>query len=216
MSTVHASRRQEDRDRARSRILAAATALFYRHGIDRVTFGAVAKKARLSRPLVYFYFPDKRTLFVEACLLAGQQLAGRFVAASTGAPTGLDAVEAIGRAYVAFQEEEPALFFLLMAHTPADRAKLTGDSPEACMVQQELAVMNLVTDSVKRGIADGSIRPDVGDPLTVALCLWGFTHGLAQLGATQRATIEDFHGTPIARFRDTGFQTLRRSLQAGV
>lgn len=216
MSTVNASRRQEDRDRARSRILAAATALFHRHGIDRVTFGAVAKKARLSRPLVYFYFPDKRALFVEACLLAGQQLGERFLAASTGAPTGLDAVEAIGRAYVAFQEEEPALFFLLMAHTPTDRAKLAGDSPEACMAQQELAVMNLVTGSVKRGIADGSIRPDVGDPLTVALCLWGFTHGLAQLGATQRATIEDFHGTPIARFRDTGFQTLRRSLQAGV
>ena len=216
MSTVNASRRQEDRDRARSRILAAATALFFRHGIDQVTFGAVAKRARLSRPLVYFYFPDKRTLFVETCLLAGRKLGERFVAASMGAPTGLDAVEAIGRAYVAFQEEEPELFFLLMAHSPKDRAKLAGDSPEACMAQQELAVMNLVTDAVKRGIADGSIRPDVGDPLTVSLCRWGFTHGLAQLGATQRATIENFHGTPIARFRDTGFQTLRRSLQAGI
>ena len=216
MPTESASRRQEDREKARSRIIAAATGLFYRHGVEKVTFGAIAKKARLSRPLVYFYFPDKRSLFVEACLRAGRALGERFVQAATAAKTGLDAVEAIGRAYVAFHEEEPELFFLLMANTANDRKLLEGDSPEACLARQEFDVMGLVTAAVKRGIADGSIRPDVGDPLTVALCLWGFTHGLAQLGATQRATIENFHGTPISRFRDTGFATLRRSLQASI
>jgi hypothetical protein len=34
-------------------------------------------------------------------------------------------------------------------------------------------------------VKDGSIRKDVGDLKSVAIVLWGFTHGVLQLAATK-------------------------------
>ena len=60
--TYIAERRQEERDRRRAEIVDAADALYAEAGWDVMTMDQVARRARLSRALVYVYFNDKADL----------------------------------------------------------------------------------------------------------------------------------------------------------
>ncbi len=110
-----AERREEEKERRRSEILAAAEALYAKQGWDAVTMDQVARSARLSRALVYVYFQDKEDLLFAIGDRAMQLLKTRFEAAAAGPGTGLQHVEAIGRAYMGYALEFPALFRCLLA-----------------------------------------------------------------------------------------------------
>ena len=71
---------------------------------------SVARRARLSRALVYVYFKDKRDLHFGIAARAMQTLLTRFEEASSRSRSGLDKVVAIGRAYMAYGQEFPHYF----------------------------------------------------------------------------------------------------------
>jgi len=50
------ARRQEEKDRRRAEIVDAAEALYAETGWDAITMDQVARRARLSRALLYVYF----------------------------------------------------------------------------------------------------------------------------------------------------------------
>ncbi|HRI12209.1 MAG TPA: TetR/AcrR family transcriptional regulator [Verrucomicrobiota bacterium] len=209
-----ASRRQTERDQARTKILAAATYLFAHKGIENVTFGDVARRAKSSRPLVYFYFPDLRTLVLEASHVAARRLQERMVAAVGSTRTGLDAILALGRSYVAYHEAEPENFFVCMVPVNPSRNGKRPTELEERILSVERAMMGMVEAAVARGVRDGSVRPDLGETLTVAMSLWAFVQGLVQLSTGHRDTIERFFGLGLERFLDAGFKTLSAALAA--
>src|SRR5882724_9297574 len=45
------------------RVLDAATDVFLRYGFGRTTMGDIAKRARISRPALYLWFPNKDAIF---------------------------------------------------------------------------------------------------------------------------------------------------------
>lgn len=189
--------------------------LFAERGLENVTYGDIARKARLSRPLIYFYFPDLQTLFMEAIILGSAELHRRFMGAVSPAQRGIEQIMAIGRAYVAFATEEPALFQLL-AH---NESKQPTDEPEHPLTEECTrhydAIMALLVAALQKGVRDRSIRRDIGDPGKVAVCLWGLTHGLIQLAATKQPTIECKLGAPFADMPGFGLDLICRSLRAG-
>ncbi len=207
-------RRDEDREKRRGQILRAASELIARKGLENVTFGEIARKARLSRPLVYFYFPDLRTLFLEAVLRAHADLRSRFEEAGIRGGTGIERIENIGRAYARFHRESPASFQLcaLFDSNPG----YAGDPGAAAagLKESELATHCLCADAIRTGLADGSIRSDVGDPDQVALVLWACVHGLAQLGAMRGPSLEKLAGLGEERLVEAGIGLLRRALIA--
>jgi hypothetical protein len=69
-----------------------------------------------------------------------------------------------------------------------------------------------VVKAIECGIADGSIRPDVGDPVMLAVTLWSFTHGLAQLAMAKGSDMARF-GIGIPELSNYGFDLLRRVTQ---
>lgn len=95
-----ADRRQEEKDRRRAEIVDAAENLYRELGWDAVTMDSVARRARLSRALVYVYFKDKRELHFAISERAMEMLRRRFEDARSRARTGIDQIEAIGRAYI--------------------------------------------------------------------------------------------------------------------
>lgn len=103
-------RRQEERSRRREQIITAAEAMYLELGWDDVTIDAVARRARLSRALVYVYFKDKRDLHFAIVLRALDVLRERFQSAMDQVRTGLEKIEAIGRAYLIFAQEYPHYF----------------------------------------------------------------------------------------------------------
>ncbi len=205
---------RRDAAKARRCILDAAVQLFHQRGLDQVTFGDVARRARLSRPLVYFYFPDMRTLLLEAVLLGTRERRQRFDAAVNAKLNGLEEAAALGRAYLQFHFDRPALFFLCMATGPRLGGPGEPAPLERLLLNEEQGAMDLVARAVARGIQDGSIRPDVGNPKTVALSLWGLSHGLAQCSSAQGQLMEQHYQVPVPVFLETGFALLTQSLAA--
>lgn len=177
-----AERRQEEKDRRRGEILDAATALYREIGWDDVTMDAVARRARLSRALVYVYFKDKDELHLAIVVQALDLLRERFTAAAARERRGLDKTAAIGRAYIAYAYEFPHYF------DACARMELRSATPESASPQELACVQHgdrvhaVVIDALAAGTADGSIRADAGPPLLVSRVLWGFIHGILQIG----------------------------------
>lgn len=186
-----AERRQEEKDRRRNEIIDAAEDLYRTLGWDAVTMDSVAKRARLSRALVYVYFKDKRDLHFAIAIRALEMLRTRFEQASARARTGIEKVEAIGRAYMAYGQEFPHFFDAcarLEAHAPDGTE--AGHQVHACL-EEGKRVHNVVVEALAAGQRDGTIRSDLGDLQVTSRVLWGFTHGLIQIALTKAGPLAE-------------------------
>jgi AcrR family transcriptional regulator len=206
-----AQRRVEEKERRRAEILDAAEALYAKEGWDLVTVDQVARGARLSRALVYVYFKDKEEILFAIGERAMCLLRDRFKAAAARSALGVEKIEAIGRAYMAYAFEFPHYFdfcskFNAQAGTPEP-----GSHDLACRAAGDEAI-GVVVQAIECGIADGSIRPTVGDPIMLAVTLWSFTHGLAQLAMAKGSDMARF-GIAIPELSNYGFDLLRRVTQ---
>jgi AcrR family transcriptional regulator len=180
-----AERRLEEKEARRRQIVDAAEQVAAEVEWDALTMDQVARKARLSRALVYVYFKDKFDLHCAICERALLLLGDRFEQAAARFPRGLDKVEALGRAYVAFSQEVPHYFAALArfeAHAP-QHAEAEGNEA-ACMAAGD-RVHRIMVECIEVGIADGSVSGELGNPYLTAVTLWGFMHGIIQLGATK-------------------------------
>ncbi len=200
------------REHSRDAIVAAAIRLFAEHGLENVTFGQIAKAAKVSRPLVYFHFSNQRTLFLECVFQATRELRDRFIRTIDPADRGIDQLETMGRTYFGLHDDAPALFQVLAmyeAQPPADSS--TRELYERIeLLHTEMD--ELKSEIVMRGIRDGSIRRDVGAPHLVGTCLWAFCHGLAQLLAVKGPHLCQCLGFDLPKTVDTGIAMLRRAL----
>jgi len=176
-----AERRQEEKERRRDEIVEAAEELYRELGWDAVTMDSVARRARLSRALVYVYFKDKQDLHFAIAARALEMLRQRFTEATARARTGMDKVEACGRAYMAYAQEFPH-FFDACARLESLEPGATEPSPQALpCVECGKRVHDVVVEALATGQRDGTIRQDVGDLQVVSRVLWGFIHGLIQI-----------------------------------
>src|SRR5215831_13039092 len=105
-----AERRQEEKERRRADILDAAEQVLSSVGWEELTMDQVARKARLSRALLYVYFGDKVDLMYGICERALIMLGQRMDEAVARHKRGLDQMIAMGRAYIAFSQEFPGYF----------------------------------------------------------------------------------------------------------
>lgn len=207
-----AERREEEKERRRSEIIAAALALYAEQGWDSLTMDHVARKARLSRALLYVYFRDKDDLLFAISSLGLEELRRRFEAAAAAHQPGIDKVTAIGRAYVAFQHDLPHLYDSCARY----HAHSAGDQPAvepnecACIASGD-AVLGVILAALRTGIADGSIRADIGPPEVVAITLWSFTHGLIQI-MTNKGPELAMHGIGVDALAEQSFAMLRYML----
>jgi AcrR family transcriptional regulator len=204
-------RRQEERDRRRAEIVDAAEALYAETGWDAVTMDQVARRARLSRALVYVYFRDKPDLHLALVERALDTLRTRFEAARTGKPRGIDEVEAIGWAYLAFARDLPHCFDACARFEARTSSDGLQPNEVACMAAGH-RVHETIVASLNRGVADGSIRADIGDPYLTSLALWAFSHGVVQIAATKAGQMTA-QGIPVQRFFDQAIVLALRTLQ---
>jgi AcrR family transcriptional regulator len=180
-----ADRRQEEKDRRRAEIVDAAENLYREIGWDAVTMDAVARKARLSRALVYVYFKDKSELHLAITERSLEALRTRFEEASARVRTGIDQIEAMGRAYMAFGLEFPHYFDACARLEQRATDSAEKGSTEAAVMEMGRRVHEVVVAALEAGQRDGSIRADIGDLNVTSRVLWGFTHGLMQIAITK-------------------------------
>jgi TetR/AcrR family transcriptional regulator len=207
-----AERRQEEKDRRRSEIVDAAEALYSEIGWDAVTMDQVARRARLSRALLYVYFKDKQDLHLALVERALDALRESFIEAQRGHADGLREVEAIGRAYLAYAREKPHYFDACARYQAHEVCSDEAHTNEAACMAAGHRVHEVIVESLNRGMADGSIRSDLGNPYVTALSLWAFSHGVIQIAANKGGQIEH-EGTPLPEFVEHAFGLALRSLK---
>jgi AcrR family transcriptional regulator len=203
-----AERREEEKEQRRAEIIDAAEQLYAETGWDAVTMDRVAKSARLSRALIYVYFQDKNDLLLAIAERALADLRVRFVAAGAAHEAGLDKVQAIGRAYVLFQQEMPYRFDACSRFHAHQAAGHPTD--DACTAAGD-AVIGVIVEALVQGQADGSIRRDIGNPAQVCVMLWAFTHGLIQIGTNKTQEIARL-GIEVSQLMEGSFSMLRYML----
>lgn len=206
-----AERREEEKERRRLEIIEAAERLYAKAGWDGLTMDQLAREARLSRALLYVYFKDRAELHLAIVARAFELLQQRFREAAGRAALGLDKVQAIGRAYVAFSHEFPH-YFDACARFQAAQHQADGSSVlQDCAAAGDAAIAEVVA-ALEVGRADGSVRPDLGTTVLTATALWGFTHGIIQLMATKGAELLR-HGVTQDQMADQSLLLLRHSLR---
>ena len=206
-----AERREDEKERRRGEILNAAEALYVDKGWEAVTVDQVARSARLSRALVYVYFRDKEDLLFAIGERAMRLLRERFTAALGTRRTGMDQIEAIGRAYIGYAHEFPHYFDFCSRFQSHSETTDAGSNEDTCRLMGD-QVLGAVVQAITNGIGDGSVRPDIGDPRMLAMTLWAFTHGIIQLAMIKGADLAR-HGIAIPDFTDNAMLLLRRMAQ---
>jgi AcrR family transcriptional regulator len=209
-----AQRRVEEKERRRAEILDAAEALYAKEGWDLVTVDQVARGARLSRALVYVYFKDKEDILFAIGERAMCLLRDRFIAAAAGQKAGVEKIEAIGRAYMSYAFEFPHYFDFCSKFNARSGSPEPGSHDLACRVAGDEAI-GVVVQAIECGIADGSVRPTIGEPIMLAVTLWSFTHGLAQLAMAKGNDMARF-GIGVPELSNYGFGLLRLVTQAST
>ncbi|MFE3517250.1 TetR/AcrR family transcriptional regulator [Streptomyces sp. NPDC059166] len=109
-------RRRMGVEERRAQLIDVALELFSSRSPDEVSVDEIAAAAGISRPLVYHYFPGKRSLYEAALRRAAHDLAGRFAQAHEG-PLGARLLRVMRR-YFDFVEEHGPGFSALMRGGP--------------------------------------------------------------------------------------------------
>ncbi len=97
-------RRNED---TRTAILQSAARLFGRLGYSGASVRAIVEEAGVSKPMLYYYFPDKRTLMEELLRSAFRRLASMVRERVRDASDLREALISAAEAHFAFYEEDP-------------------------------------------------------------------------------------------------------------
>jgi len=197
MSTARRTQ-QERRDQAEAALLDAAAELVVEEGVHSLTLARVGQRAAYSRGLITHYFGSKQALIER---LARVTQSG-FVPGLDDAPPGLDRLLRLIDGYIGAtgQMRMPNRAFLLLwaeAATVPELAQIFRERDEAFRAD--------LSEDVKAGIADGTIRPDVtAEDVAVAL--------LAQLRGIGLQRLVDSPAVDTERLRRSVTDHWRRTL----
>ena len=212
MGTI-ADRRVEEKQRRRAAILDAAEAEAAQHGIEGLRMEQVARRARISRALLYVYFRDRGDLQLGLCERGLELLATRFEEAAARQRNGLERIAAMGRAYLAFSQEFPVFFAALARFQAEESAPGEAGGCERACVDAGARVHAAMFAAIESGQRDGSIDRQAGTPAAIAMTLWGYLHGIIQLAATRGAVLAE-HGVTARALGEQALLLARRGLAA--
>lgn len=204
-------RRVEEKADRRRQIVDAAEQLYAEVGWDRLTIDQVARRARLSRALIYLYFKDKKDLLGAIRERAVALLTRRFHEAVARHRLGGQKIEAIGRAYIAYAQEVPHYFDAIArceidAEAVAEPATITAEPKGGHDDAHSLMVRVL-----REGQQDGSITEQLGDLDAAAVALWAFTHGVIQIHQSRGDELTRV-GIDSSKLLKQAFSMLNRAL----
>ena len=159
--------KEREKEEKRNAIVDAAEKLFFSKGFDSVTMGDIAKEVGVNRATLYLYFEDKEEIFFAIVLRATRIMNSMFKEGASNAATGLEKIEAVGDAYLAFFQKHPDYYRLLeYSNSQRFNAPCCNSIGEIDTLSREL--ITIMCDAIKTGITDGTIRKDV-EPLQTAI-----------------------------------------------
>ncbi|MGM0633668.1 MAG: TetR/AcrR family transcriptional regulator [Pseudomonadota bacterium] len=174
-----ANRREQDRRERAEAILDAAECVFFDRGFHQTSMDEIARKARMSRALLYVYYRDKAAIMRGIMLRAAQAIERRFEAARQAGGTGLEQIGRIGQAYYAFSREQSEYFDVLTDLNTFPVPEEAGDEQMRALGECQTRITAIMVQVLRNGREDGSIcARRVDDPVRTAFMLQGMLHGV--------------------------------------
>jgi AcrR family transcriptional regulator len=156
----------------REALIAATRQLVMERGAENFTLADACRAAGVTTAAPYRHFRSKQEVLEEIASRGFEELRLRAMAViAAKGPGTLEAIVAMGQAYVAFAMNETALFRLMFGQEPslknAEHVAGTGQHCFAHLIEQ-----------ITLYCQKNRVR---GDALEIALRLWTFVHGAASL-----------------------------------
>ena len=177
-----AERREREKEQRRNDIIDAAEQVFFSKDFENASMDDIAKEAELSKGTLYLYFKNKEDLYLALHSRGHALLLSMFEKAIKKPETGIDKVRAIGEAYYQFYKKYPKYFHALIYFESRDIDFSDENSAAMICMKEGDKLMDILIESIKKGIKDSSIRSDI-DPEKTALALWGMSTGVIQIMA---------------------------------
>jgi AcrR family transcriptional regulator len=136
---------------------------------DRASVRAIARRAGVSPTALYLQFPDRDALVAAAVDAGFEAFNEALLSASSFAGPPLERLLAMGRAYLAFFEERPALYATLFS----TRRTLVDKPPDVDRDEALDGVVKLLQ------LIDPALEYDAACEL--AILIWSSLHGYAML-----------------------------------
>jgi AcrR family transcriptional regulator len=156
----------------RAGLVEAARALVEANGPEKLSLSDACRAAGVSTAAPYRHFPDKDALLFAVAQGGMDRHAAAMREAGAHHPLGsVEAVTAIGRAYVDFALREPGLFKLMFSLT-------RGHADEAELVQKGEETFGIVLVQIAARVGLAPEHPEV---VLTGFRLWTFVHGLSFL-----------------------------------
>jgi len=173
----------------REALINAALDLIGRKGPAGFTFAEAARAAGVSAAAPYRHFRDRDALMADVARRGFELFEQRLTAAwNEGRPSPLAALDAMGRAYLAFAHDEPAYFSAMFeAALPLDQHRDLRDAGD-----RAFNVLRQACEALVATLPDGSRPP----AMMVALHIWSLSHGIASLFARGDAARRPVPMTP--------------------
>jgi TetR/AcrR family transcriptional regulator len=205
MSNV--SRREREREQRRNDITVAAEKLFFSKGYDDVSMNDIAKEAELSKATLYLYFDNKEALFffivLRGIIILNEIIKREIIKFEKG----IEKLGAFLNAYFEFAQNYPD-YLKIYNYSQSGRFDLENILTNEYMkkiISQSKGVVNIPSDfsnldisyanevmklqnemfltiyeSVKRGMADGTVQSDV-DPTEIAVLVILITENILNM-----------------------------------
>jgi AcrR family transcriptional regulator len=178
MTPTKLARRRAPRgegDKLGDEILDAAEKLLIASGdADAVSIRAIAEKVGVTPPSIYLHFADKQELINAVCERHFRELDRVSAEAIKGIDDPMQALKAMGRAYVRFGLQRPEQYRILFMSRELD------PNPRTYLERLKgLSGFNHLVEAVRRCVEAGVFRP--GDPFATACMLWAGVHGITSL-----------------------------------
>jgi AcrR family transcriptional regulator len=160
----------------RQALVDAALALIEEKGPTGFTLSEAAKRAGVTPAAVYRHFEGREDLIIE-CALQGHAIFGDLMdyAYESGQPSALRALEATGRAYLAFARKHPGHYMAMFESGLSRHA-----TPElARAVARSRGVLEQAAEDISAHVPPGR-RPPAA---MVSSHIWAMSHGVVELFA---------------------------------
>lgn len=163
----------------RAGLVEATRALVEEKGPDRFSVSDACRAAGVSTAAPYRHFHDREEMLLAVALEGTGRFHDRMQAAVKGQiPGSPEALTALGKAYLAFAQEEPGVFRLSFGLTRTHK-----DHPG--MIEQGMCNYGILLAQIAAHFGRAEVDDYVMDR---AFPIWTFVHGLAFLLIDEKAT----------------------------
>jgi TetR/AcrR family transcriptional regulator len=203
-------RREREKEQRQKAIIDAAEKVFFSQGVENATLDEVAERAELSKGTLYLYFQNKDDIYHAIVLRGLNILLSQFEKTFSTEKTGIDKLNAFGRAYSGFHKEYPQYANAMLHH---EGHKLEIDQKQELPFVRKCfetgnKIFKLMQEAVEQGIRDGSLRPDL-DPRLTSIILWAHTNGIMQMIKSKGEFFNKMMGVKIEDILDYSDQLMR-------